>query len=137
MTRATVVRLEHNDTETLGVLLLDGQLFCYTLELPWRSNQKNISCIPTGQYRCRRYDSPQFGPVFGVQDVPGRSDIILGHVGNEHYDTTGCILLGRYPGRLAKEGPRAVISSQQICAALMAWLDDQEEIELQIIEVRV
>jgi hypothetical protein len=24
----------------------------YTLEEPWKENQRNISCIPTGVYRC-------------------------------------------------------------------------------------
>ena len=37
---------------TMGKLYLDDDIepFCDTLELPWRDNKINISCIPTGSY---------------------------------------------------------------------------------------
>ena len=133
--KATLVRLEHNETEILGVLLLDGQLFSYTLELPWRSNTRSISCIPTGHYQCERYDSPRFGNAWGILDVVGRSGIVLGHVGNDHSDTTGCILLGKYPGQITNPGPRAVTNSAQTCAALQARTHDLVEMQLAIINL--
>jgi hypothetical protein len=78
-----------------------GQLFdserrqlCVTLELPWRNNEHDRSCIPAGTYTLRRRFSPKHqGEVFEVEGVPDRADIEL-HVGNFVDDSLGCILLG-------------------------------------------
>ena len=34
---------------TLGELMVGGQVF-NTIELPWKDNQRSVSCIPTGVY---------------------------------------------------------------------------------------
>lgn len=113
--RVTIMRLEHGLSECLGVLLLDGCLWCYTLEKPWRDNRNDISCIPEGYYICEKYDSMDHGPSFQVKNVPGRSHIILGHIGNTAKDTTGCILFGNIPGRI--DADRAVMNSRKTMAA--------------------
>lgn len=50
-------RMIHSDKEVLGILSVikeNGQLFvCKTLELAWKANANNISCIPTGTYECK------------------------------------------------------------------------------------
>ena len=33
-----------------GSLFLDGRFICYTIELPWRENKQNESCITEGEY---------------------------------------------------------------------------------------
>lgn len=67
---------------------------CYTLELPWKNNQPQVSCIPAGTYTCRRINSPKFGDTFEVCGVPKRSGILF-HPGNSvPKDSRGCILLG-------------------------------------------
>jgi hypothetical protein len=76
-----------------------------TLELPWTDNQRNISCIPEGDYlvrkmpptRKRKYD------YFWVQGVPGRTSI-LWHPGNYTRDILGCILPGESLTDLDKDG---------------------------------
>lgn len=73
-----------------------------TLELPWRDNQKGISCIPKGEYECRRVISPRFGETFEVCNVPGRSQILF-HAGDTQRDTHGCILIGESGCRTEKE----------------------------------
>lgn len=105
-----LIRLEnHPDFGTIGVLKVAKQLFCVTLELPNKQNATNVSCIPTGQYYCRRYDSPNFGATFRVDQVPGRTQILF-HAGNTFADTAGCILLGEKAGKL-KTYERAVLNS--------------------------
>lgn len=131
---ATLVRLEHNETETLGVLLLDGRMQAVTLELPWRQNFANISCIPEGIYRCSRRDSPTYGSgTWYVEDVPLRSNIILGHKGNTRADTEGCILLGMEHGKLL--GDRAVLSSEKACAAFQVATSGISEMLLQVVGI--
>lgn len=79
---------------TRGALVQDnGRVLCHTLELPWKNNQRNISCIPAGKYDVIKVESPKFGSCFYVKDVPDR-DAILFHSGNSIKDTRGCIIVG-------------------------------------------
>ena len=98
MTQAVLTRMEQSPTETVGTLSLDGELICWTLELPWKDNQRNESCIPRGWYTATREISTRHGLVFRLDEVPDRDNILLGHAGNSVADTTGCILLGTMPG---------------------------------------
>lgn len=92
---------------------------CKTCELPDRGNAPNLSCIPLGRYRCVPYKSKRFGDVFLVEGVEGRS-YILTHAGNLAGDkvrglrthSAGCILLGKYFGRL--HGQKAVMCSRPV-----------------------
>jgi hypothetical protein len=80
---------------TFGELYSEqGRRECVTLELPWKDNARNVSCIPAGEYTAERYFSPHHGcTVFKLIDVPDRDDVEL-HIGNTVNDSKGCILLG-------------------------------------------
>lgn len=109
-------RTKRSDEGTEGLLVTDG-FNCKTLELPWRDNQPNLSCIPTGIYHTIIRQSPKFGIVYWLQNVPNRSYILI-HSGNvagdkeKGYKTNvyGCILLGKKMGTLW--GQRAVLNSR-------------------------
>ena len=70
---------------------------CDTLENPYINNERNISCIPEGQYKVRLRKASESGSRdylhLLVEDVPKR-DWILFHRGNTAKDTSGCILVG-------------------------------------------
>ena len=70
---------------------------CDTLENPYINNERNISCIPEGEYKVRlrlaRESATRDYLHLLVQDVPNR-DWILFHRGNSAKDTSGCILVG-------------------------------------------
>lgn len=87
-----LARVARSEAGTFGVLVYDYIPFAVTLELPWRANEAESSCIPSGEYACRRIRSPKFGDTFEVCDVPNRSHILL-HRGNAIPDTQGCILV--------------------------------------------
>ena len=93
-----ILRDTFTDESTIGDLFLNGERFCYTLELPWRDNQRSISCIPTGSYKVRlrtaRESATRDYLHLLVQDVKDRS-FILFHRGNTAKDTRGCILVGQ------------------------------------------
>lgn len=78
---------------TKGVLIYDSNIVCHTLELPWLSNQQNISCIPSGVYDVCLSSSTKFGDCYRLPSVTGRSGILI-HRGNTIKDTRGCILVG-------------------------------------------
>ncbi len=92
---------ENEDKQTLGHLDIYEGVHkigeAYVLELPWRQNQRSISCIPAGEYTVKKRkaeESPSRSyDHFIVQDVPDRS-YILWHAGNYHWHIEGCLLMG-------------------------------------------
>tara|TARA_R110002012_G_scaffold204423_2_gene374125 strand:+ start:1240 stop:1653 length:414 start_codon:yes stop_codon:yes gene_type:complete len=92
-----IIRDTFTEEATLGELFLNGERMCDTLELPWRNNQRSISCIPDGEYKVRlrlaRESATRDYLHLLVQDVKDRSYILF-HRGNSAKDTRGCILVG-------------------------------------------
>ena len=92
-----IVRDTFTEKSTIGRLFINGESFCDTLENPYINNQRNISCIPEGNYKVRlrlpRESATRDYLHLLVQDVPNR-DYILFHIGNSAKDTSGCILVG-------------------------------------------
>lgn len=91
-------RFIHTDKSTISRLYIDGTFQCYTLENPWKDNENNVSCIPTGFYQFRIRDGAKEGSKYDykhihVMDVPDRNWILM-HIGNYPEDTLGCILPG-------------------------------------------
>lgn len=100
-----LLRYNKSDQGSLGMFFIpDSDFDCYMLELPWRNNMPNFSCIPVGRYLCKPYRSPRFGMVYMVTGVEGRSYILF-HAGNwagdskkgYHTNSHGCILPGSKP----------------------------------------
>lgn len=115
---AYLTRTDTSTHGTFGFLSCPAVGFsCHTLELPWRENRVRISCIPKGEYIVNVRQSPKFGLVYHVQNVPGRSYILF-HSGNYAGDrskglkthSAGCILYGKGRGWLG--GQKAVLNSR-------------------------
>ena len=43
-----IIRDEFTEKSTLGKLYLNGEFYGHTLELAWKDNEKNVSCVPKG-----------------------------------------------------------------------------------------
>jgi len=90
------------DNCTIGKLYRHGQFLCYTVERPWLSNRKSISCIPPGEYKVEPYESPTFGDVFFLQNKAlgvslyedTQRTAILIHPANFPHQLEGCIAPG-------------------------------------------
>lgn len=93
--QVTITRFKTGKDGTFGIINVDHRFACMTLELPDKYNQRNISCIPAGKYSIVPHQSPKFGKVYKVLNVPNRGDILF-HIGNYLEDTNGCLLLGLY-----------------------------------------
>lgn len=103
-------RTVSDDNGTFGILTMQGNnKLCMTCELPWKNNQSQISCIPTGTYECIRHNSLKFPNTWELRNVPDRDEILI-HTGNTIKDTHGCILVGDKLGTL--DDLPAVIDSQ-------------------------
>jgi hypothetical protein len=127
----TVLRQEVNSSEIIGSVKIDGHLFCWSLELPWRDNRVNISCIPEGHYRCEKYMSEKHGKLkWGVRNVPNRSGVILGEIGNTYRDLEGCISFGTQVGWLAHN--RGILLSENAVAEFEKLAEYEKQISLEI-----
>ena len=93
-----IIRDTFTEKSTIGKLFVNGEEFCDTLELPWRDNQRRISCIPAGEYKTRirlpRESASRNYIHLLIQDVPDR-DYVLFHRGNTAKDSRGCVLVGQ------------------------------------------
>lgn len=99
----------------------------FTLELPWKENQRRISCIPVGTYKIKKHISPKFGKCFWVLDVPNRSEILI-HPANYTRQLLGCIAVGLDHADINKDGELDVISSKKALGELLKY--DLKEIEI-------
>jgi len=128
--RITIQRIHQPDC-TVGMLTLDEHHFrCFTLELPYRDNAKNVSCIPPGLYPCTKVVSPKFGNCIAVNNVCGRSLIRI-HKGNYTRQIEGCILPGQSLADIDGDGIPDVTSSAKTVEKLLSLLP--EEFTLQVI----
>lgn len=126
---AELIRHEEGERGVIGILKIDKEVFCYTLELPDKMNKINEGCIPNKQYKCERIISPKFGETFEITNVPGRSYILF-HKGNTVDDTSGCVILGSEVGKL--RGQRAVLNSGRTFEQFMAIMADKSMFHLTI-----
>lgn len=124
---AVLTRLSDNGVETMGKLVAgnNGADFtCNTLELPWKNNQHDISCIPKGTYKVsanpfhstRRYE---------LQNTSPRTGIFV-HEGNYYKDSLGCILLGVKPSDINADGQVDVTSSVNTINAFMLFMGNKD-----------
>lgn len=104
----TLIRTIEKPDFTIGVMKVNGEFMCYTLEDERREVKvPGETRIPEGHYPIKlrkeggfhlRY-TRKFGPAFHhgmlhVTQVPG-FDLVLIHIGNTDRDTAGCILVGK------------------------------------------
>lgn len=122
---------------TNGVLTVntDPVPLCFTIELPWRDNRKNQSCIPAGTYQLKLRYSPRFKWHLHVQRVPGRSLILFHPANHAMLELQGCIapvstLTG--PGR----GERSREAFQELMWRATAALSRKETLCLIILPDR-
>jgi hypothetical protein len=115
MNTISVFRDKHSPTQTEGVLVVldaNGQkLFsCFTMELPWRNNERKVSCIPPGRYQVVHRKSPKYGDHFHILNVPNR-DLILIHQANYARQLQGCIGVGKNRMDIDRDGKTDITDS--------------------------
>lgn len=123
-----LTRLNDNGIQTTGVFdaYNNGKnMICYSLELPWKDNKRNISCIPKGTYTCKLTNSIKYGKVYKVLDVPGRTGILI-HAGNYNKDTQGCILLGNDLKDINNDGQKDVTNSKLTLSKFMLFMGGKD-----------
>ena len=121
-------RIIDNGKQTLGKLvvcdnMLNPQYECWTLELPWRWNERNISCIPAGIYPASKFVSQKLGECIAIHNVPNRTAIRI-HSGNFNTQIEGCILVGNDVKDINGDGQLDVLNSKATLKELLSILPD-------------
>jgi hypothetical protein len=129
MIKVSIFRLEQTEQGALGSLVLNGELFCSTLEPDDNDPVRNQ--IPAGRYICKRFKGYKWPNTFEVL-VEGHTAVLF-HSGNEEEDSMMCVLLGQYPGKLNEH--RAVLNSGKTFKEFMRRLESVDEFELEITDL--
>lgn len=101
-----VKRYSHGENDTLGLMFIDCEFVGYTLEDEYRNEKVyGKTRIPDGVYSIgyrkvggfhskysKKFPNIHKGMI-QINDVPNFEYILL-HIGNDHDDTAGCILVG-------------------------------------------
>ena len=136
-----IERFETSDQGTFGRIKFDDKIY-FTLELPWRDNVNNISCIPSGIYRCDFTVSQRFHrKLYLVGKVAGRTGIRIHSAnlaGNKDLgfkcQLNGCIAIGEKLGTI--DGQKAVLLSVSAVRKLESFLE-KKSFTLEIIDVYI
>lgn len=126
MRTATLSRLSTGDDGTFGELETDDGFKCFTVELPWKDNLADRSCVPAGVYSCNwRYSPKHECNLYHVDNVPGRSSVEI-HPANwggdktqgKRSDLLGCIGVGEkielINGQLGVSHSKATLSALEL-----------------------
>jgi hypothetical protein len=114
---------------TNGKLMCEVKLLCNTIELPWKNNEKRVSCIPEGRYFIRKRYSQKFKWHLEVVDVKNRSYILFHPANNALLELNGCIapvtkLSGPGLGLMSRK------AFEKLKTFVYAALDSKESVEL-------
>lgn len=134
-----VGRLPNNEVETLSDMLVienEQTLFtCCSLELPWKDNANDISCIPAGIYDCQKVGATAHIPYehISVLNVPNRAGICI-HYGNyaagKKVDVEGCIIVGKTHADINNDGNLDVTDSRITLDHLLILLPKEFKLEI-------
>ena len=106
--KLTVVRTQFGTDATNGILLINNEFECFTLEDQVREGSKVMkeTAIPLGEYEIKyrniggydskyraRYGTDWHNGMLELQDVPNFTYILI-HTGNTDEHTAGCLLVG-------------------------------------------
>jgi len=127
MKRAVLIRLSENKKQTLGRLFifngLDIEYECCTLELPYKDNKRNKSCIPSGNYDVKPRTSEKYGKHYLVENVENR-DYILIHPANYYTQLKGCIAVGADFYDINKDGECDITYSRRAIKEMLEIAPD-------------
>ena len=134
MKKAILIRTKDDGHQTEGKLMVydeDNIIFsCAAIEPPWKENRRLVSCIPPGTYIVKKRYSPRHKHHFHIQDVPGRTWILI-HAGNFRRNTTGCILVGKFYVRdIDGDGLFDLSYSFDTLQYLLGWLPEEFFMEI-------
>jgi hypothetical protein len=108
-----------------------GQIICPTIELPWKSNQVQTSCIPEGRYEITKRYSKKFKWHLLINNVPDRHLILMHPANDANLELKGCIA----PVSIITEegkGINSVYAFGKICAEVWSAFNRNQKVFITI-----
>ncbi len=129
-------RYWQDESQTSGActVLIDGfpVLSSLSLERGWRNNERNVSCIPSGEYDLKFEYSDKFErKLWEIKDVPNRSECKF-HSANYWFQLQGCVALGLKSKDINRDNYRDVTNSTFTMNNFHKVLEGYEEARLVI-----
>lgn len=140
MKEVLIVRAkEYKDKETIGFAFVfenGKKLFeMALLELPFRNNKRNVSCVPVGEYHLVLEYSPKFQMMlWEAKGIPGRSECKF-HAANYVHQLNGCFAPGAYHTDLNGDGLPDVSGSYQTLMKFHDVMGRDVKAKLKIIDL--
>ena len=136
--KLTLIRTGIFPKHTIGVLYVDGERQCYSLEDEDRKLEEGgvkilkQTAIPRGTYRVVLDMSTRFKKIMPhILDVPQFTGIRI-HAGNTAEDVEGCILVGRRVTAGECSIYESLVARNALMEKLTAAVDRDEEITIEI-----
>ncbi len=131
-----VERFSDNGRETLSnIYVIESGLLlfsCVGMELPWKDNEQQISCIPlNSNYACQKVKATAAIPYehIWITNVKGRSGVCI-HKANFVSSLRGCIAVGDKHVDINKDNLLDITNSGKTFKVLMALLPDVFSLEI-------
>lgn len=125
--RIDLYRIQSGDDGTFGILKVGTETF-YTVELPWRDNMANFSCVPADVYTLEVHSKTWalIGPTVSHWQEPDRARFcVLFDIANTPEELQGCIAVGEWFGYVG--GRKGVVRSLKAFERLSAILNATDE----------
>lgn len=120
---------KYDTSGTNGSIFIGNELICHSIELPWKTNQKRISCVPEGRYELVKRYSAKFKWHLMLMNVPERAYILIHPANDAQKELKGCIapvtiLTGE------GKGYASVSAMNKLCAIVFPLLEQKEKVYL-------
>ncbi len=137
--RLIIYRDSDNGTQTTGhgEVVSDGdseskpKFTFFTLELPWKDNQRGVSCIPAGKYMIRKRNPYGNFPYvhFDILNTTPREGVKI-HAGNYYTSIRGCQLVGNALIDINGDGQLDVTNSKATLQKIVDLLPYETTLEI-------
>jgi hypothetical protein len=132
-------RFSDNTKQTLSYLsvieTVDNKEFnlfdCASMELPWKNNERGVSCIPLGDYDCEKIGATAAIPYehIAILNVQGRSGVCI-HKANFTSQLRGCIAVGDKHVDINHDNQLDVTNSGKTFNVLMSLLPNKFKLKI-------
>ena len=120
---------------TNGILLHDALALCNTIELPWKENEHEFSCVPEGKYEIIKRYSPKLKWHLQVCSVPDRDCILIHPANDDIKELKGCIApVTNFSGE--GKGTRSRLVFEKLRAFIYPVLEKNEKVFITIKSTR-
>ena len=132
---------QHTDKQVTGTLevLRGGDVVfkCFTLELPWKNNERQVSCImpaPGAErtYKARKTKkSPSFNyEHLDILDTPGRTAVKVHAANYAQLQLLGCIAVGDKLADINGDGEMDTTSSRKTLEKLLTFIPSECDLKI-------